>query len=284
LGFYAGNYSGFYDELLLTARQLTIGYYGWRSGKVVELDLLGGGKQRIDPMLNPGSAALQYLFARLYGASDWRDELYQPERFMALYAAMFGDPWQRAAEVLPDGVAQPVLELPFRPGETWTLTGGPHVAWGVGSAWGGIDFAPADVEPGCTVTRYWATALTSGLVTRAEHGVAAIDLDGDDFEGSGWVVVYLHIADAERVASGTWVKTDDQIGHPSCEGGVATGTHVHVARKYNGEWIAADGPLPFVLSGWRAWEGYQPYSGSLTRGDQVVTARPDGTHTSLITR
>ena len=44
------------------------------------------------------------------------------------------------------------------------------------------------------------------------------------------------------------VETDDRIGHASCEGGVSTGTHLHFARKYNGEWVLADGPLPFVLS------------------------------------
>jgi hypothetical protein len=35
------------------------------------------------------------------------------------------------------------------------------------------------------------------------------------------------------------VKTGDRIGHPSCEGGAANATHVHIARRYNGEWIPA---------------------------------------------
>ncbi len=34
------------------------------------------------------------------------------------------------------------------------------------------------------------------------------------------------------------------------QGGEVTGTHVHIARKYNGEWILADGPLAFNLEGW----------------------------------
>jgi hypothetical protein len=52
------------------------------------------------------------------------------------------------------------------------------------------------------------------------------------------------------IAEGTLVEQGDALGHPSCEGGRSTGKHVHLARKYNGEWIAADGPIPFVLSGW----------------------------------
>ena len=53
---------------------------------------------------------------------------------------------------------------------------------------------------------------------------------------------------------------------------MATGTHVHIARKYNGEWIAADGPMPFVLSGWRARAGEEAYKGELTRDGETVTA------------
>jgi len=61
------------------------------------------------------------------------------------------------------------------------------------------------------------------------------------------VVLYFHIADLERVLLDE-VQTDDPLGHPSCRGWAQHRTHVHIARKYNGEWIAADGPLPLVLS------------------------------------
>jgi murein DD-endopeptidase MepM/ murein hydrolase activator NlpD len=71
---------------------------------------------------------------------------------------------------------------------------------------------------------------------------------------------------------GEWVEQDDHIGHPSCEGGISTGTHLHFARKYNGEWVVADGPLPFVLSGWTVYGGEKPYEGKLVKGDKVITA------------
>jgi hypothetical protein len=72
------------------------------------------------------------------------------------------------------------------------------------------------------------------------------------------------------------VKVGDLLGHPSCEGGRATGTHVHIARKYNGEWIPADGIVPgivpFVIGGWTAEQGDAPYEGRLTRVGAWVEA------------
>lgn len=287
IGFQAAGYSGLLKELTLTSRQLTIGYYGWRSGKITGVEFANGTRLRANPLINPGTMAVLFLFSRLYDPASWRAELYEPGRFITFYQGMFGDPWARSASVepvLPDDLVQPPLELPFARGETWSLTGGPHTAWGVGSAWGGLDFAPASVEKGCSVSRFFVTAAAAGLVVRSERGIVVLDLDGDGDDGTGWAVLYLHIAGQDRIQAGARVNVDDPIGHPSCEGGVSTGTHVHIARKYNGEWLAAGGPVPMLLSGWLAWEGERPYSGALTRGDDIVTARPDDARTSLITR
>jgi LasA protease len=287
IGFYASDFSGLYKEITLVARQLTIGYYGWRTGQVTDLTFADGTHQRIHPAVNAGTAALQYLFSKLYSPADWRTELYNPARFIAFYTSAFGDPWQRASAMgplLPDNLSQPAIELPFPHGQTWTMTGGPHVAWGIGSVWGGLDFAPSNVEPGCTVSAFWATAAAPGSVVRSGHGEVIIDLDGDGQEQTGWSLLYLHMAAKARVAVGNRVKLDDPIGHPSCEGGYATGTHVHIARKYNGEWIGADGPLPFVLSGWQAQASSRQYSGALVKDGQIVTSRMDSVRTSIITR
>jgi LasA protease len=67
------------------------------------------------------------------------------------------------------------------------------------------------------------------------------------------------------------VLTGDRIGHPSCEGGVSNGTHVHLARRYNGEWIAADGQIPFTLEGWVSQGEGIEYDGLLVRdGVQII--------------
>jgi LasA protease len=174
--------------------------------------------------------------------------------------------------------------LPFAVGEAWSLTAGPHITWQTGTPRGAVDFAPITGETPCAVSTYWVTAAAPGLVVRSDRGVVAIDLDGDGDEGTGWVLIYLHVAKQGRVSVGTWLDQDARIGHPSCEGGQASGTHVHFARKFNGEWIGPGEPLPLILSGWQAFAGTGRYEGFLQKGDLVVSSRPTGSVGSTIIR
>jgi LasA protease len=136
----------------------------------------------------------------------------------------------------------------------------------------------------------WVVASAPGVIARSELGAVALDLDGEDgtaadgLEQTGWVVVYLHLAEVDRVSMGVRVQADEKLGHPSCEGGISTGTHVHLVRKYNGEWIPADGSLPFVLDGWTAHNGSETYKGTLTRNNEIVTANLYGMYESRIIR
>jgi hypothetical protein len=117
-----------------------------------------------------------------------------------------------------------------------------------------------------------------------DHGVLVIDLDGDGKEQTGWAFFYLHLLPLPSLEEEDWVEQGQIIGKPSCEGGRATGTHIHIARKYNGEWILADGPIPFVLSGWQAGAGNTPYEGTLTNGSKTIEASPDGSYNTRIER
>jgi len=65
---------------------------------------------------------------------------------------------------------------------------------------------------------------------------------------------------------------------------MATGRHVHLARKYNGEWIAATGPFPLVLSGWQIVPGEQAYVGTLERDGVVIPSRGTGSILNQIVR
>ncbi len=132
---------------------------------------------------------------------------------------------------------------------------GPHGAWEHDGPLAALDFAPAASKTGCNPTPTWILASAPGMVVRSGNGIVVVDLDGDGKEQTGWDILYLHVAGQDRVAKGTWVEMNDPIGHASCEGGIATGTHLHIARKYNGEWMIADGPVPFVISGWTAVAG-----------------------------
>jgi hypothetical protein len=99
-----------------------------------------------------------------------------------------------------------------------------------------------------------------------------LDLDGDGHEQTGWTIFYLHLQNGSIIPVGSHVKAGDRIGHPSCEGGRATGTHVHIARKYNGEWIQAGGVLAFNLEGWVVQRGTDAYLGQMVKGDSTIHA------------
>lgn len=286
IGFGAAD-SGLRNELLITAKLLAQGFYGWRSGTFTTLTFFEGSKARLDPTSNAGSVAVQHLFATMYRSQYFQAYLYGPEGFLAFYQDNFGSPWVRASAVgdlVDEHVSQPDLVLPFLPGLRWSLTAGPHTAWHTGTPRGAVDFAPVTGEPPCAVSAAWVTAAAPGLVVRSGDGVVAIDLDGDGNEGTGWVLIYLHLAEKERIARGVRVKLDDQVGHPSCERGNSTGTHTHFTRKYNGQWLAATGPLPMVLDGWTAFADAGYYLGGFTRGSDVVRASSSGMSGSSIFR
>ncbi|NMC80107.1 MAG: M23 family metallopeptidase, partial [Chloroflexi bacterium] len=173
---------------------------------------------------------------------------------------------------IPGSLTQPEMVLPFEAGKAWTYTGGPHTGWGEGEPFAAVDFAPPAVVGGCAATEEWATAVADGVIARREPAEAVLDLDGDGDEHTGWVVFYLHLADYSVPPVGTQLTTRQPIGHPSCEGGEATGTHVHIARKYNGEWVPAGGPLAFDLEGWVVENGSAAYQGNMVRFSHVVRA------------
>jgi murein DD-endopeptidase MepM/ murein hydrolase activator NlpD len=195
--------------------------------------------------------------------------------FLATYRTLFGDPFANdLGPPLPPDLQQPELILPWAADQVWNYTGGPHGGWGGGSAWAAVDFIPPDTRSGCYDSDEWVTAAAAGTVVRNAPGLVVVDLDDDGLEQTGWVINYLHMASRDWVAFvGARVRVGDWIGHPSCEGGIATGTHVHLARRYNGEWVpAGTPPVPLVLSGWQVVQGDSPYNGTMVKGDVTLTA------------
>jgi len=271
LGYRNAGYQGLYLQLGRTANRLNDGYYGWKSRGARTVRFQDNSRARLASGLNAGTVGLQTMLAADRTCDQWLKEA-APEGFLQTYQEWFGEPQQYAASILPANLVQPELTLPWTTGETWYFSGGPHGGWAPGSGWAAIDFVPDAVDIGCQPSDRWVTAISDGRVIRSQDGEVVVDLDNDGIEQTGWTILYMHVAGEDRVAAGTQVKTGDRIGHPSCEGGASSATHIHLARRYNGEWIPAGGVIPFVLDGWQASGEATEYDGRLARGDQVKVA------------
>jgi len=264
--------AGLFTQLSWAANELNRGFYTHEVGALDGFTLPDGTQINLDAELNDAGAAVQYLFALFMDQHDWELAI-SPLGFYADYVRLFGDPHQYdSGEPLPADLTQPLMQLPFAQEERWHYTSGAHSAWGDGAAWAAIDLAPPGENWGCYQSEQAVRAVADGMVSYAENGAVLQDLSGDGDVRSGWVVLYMHISSTGRAAPGSVLQAGDVIGYASCEGGYSSGTHLHLARRYNGEWVAADRDLPFVLSGWISAGSGSQYEGTLSRNDTIVEA------------
>lgn len=280
------NYDGFFPQLSWAADQLNRGYYVRRVDALNRITLADDTTIDLSGQINAGTAALQYFYGLLYGYDEWLTAV-GPLGLYADYLAWFDDPHANAIEpLIPHNLTQPIMQLPYDEDEAWYFTSGPHSGWGAYAGWAALDFAPEKPSEdvwGCYQSSAWVRAVADGHVVRISDGLVVQELDNDHFEGSGWSILYMHIAEEGRVESGQYLNAGDPIGHPSCEGGPASGTHLHIARRYNGEWIPADQNIPFVMSGWESAGFGVEYDGSLTRDSQIIQASGFPTDDNKIT-
>ena len=272
LGYVDVEHEGLYLQLVWAANMLNDGYYSWRSGETISFEKPDGKLEIPYPWQNAATVALQTYFIDS-PLSDYASAT-GPEGIAATFMNLFGNPWEINEPLIPENLKQPDLLLPFQAGERWSLSGGPHSAWGTLEPFAAIDFTPVSHLSGCQPSDNWVVAMADGVIARSEIGILVLDLDGDGDERTGWNIFYLHAASNDRAVVGIRVNAGDKLGHPSCEGrgAWANGTHIHIARKYNGEWIPADGTLAFNLEGWVAHDGITQYMGTLTRGSETITA------------
>jgi len=290
LGLHEPQRKGLYRQLAWAANQLNRGYYLYRVNGAATWMLADGRVIPVAATINAGTAGVQNLFAQLYAEKEWIAAVTQ-DGLYATYTELFGYPFDLAIEPLvPPQVKAPALQLPFELNKVWSFTGGPHAGWDSGSAWAALDFAPPGDLMGCVVSEDWVVAVGDGLILRTGEGVViqdlavSGDLPVDGYEQTGWVILYMHIDTKGRVQPGTYVKAGDAIGHASCEGGISNGTHVHLARRYNGEWIPADQNLPFILDNWISHGLGTEYDGYLERNGKRIEAEEFQTEENDIQR
>jgi LasA protease len=117
------------------------------------------------------------------------------------------------------------------------------------------------------------------VIARSADGALILDLDGDGDETTGWTILYLHMD--RLLPAGQRVNAGDPVGQSACTGGFSTATHLHIGRRYNGEWMPADCSAcrpgfqtpAFTMSGWVvAGLVGQEYQGYLKQGTTTLQA------------
>ena len=174
--------------------------------------------------------------------------------------------------------SQPPMLLPWEEGTSWSFSSGPHAGY-IGSDFAAIDLAPPSSEP-CyqrdptKISHEWVLSSTPGVVASSQKGEVVVDLDGDGNFKTGWSAFYFHMSDTERIKVGTTVYAGDKLGRVDCMWGRTDGTHLHFARRRNGQWVNTnDDRAPMDLSGWTFGSdgvAYQGWAIHTTRG-QVPT-------------
>jgi LasA protease len=273
LGFDRGEgWQDLYYQLCLAADSLNAGFYGWWGDTSWLIQVRDGTYVQYSTQINAGTAGIQRMLAQT--ANSYESWIADIEAFQDVYHQAFGSPFDYAVEPLISGSTDSIeLALPWQKGETWYYTGGPHPGWGTQGAFAAIDFATDEKHIGCAISNRWVTASAPGTVLVSEDGMVLQDTDSDGFLGTGWVLSYMHIAADGRAEVGDQLEIGDKIGHPSCEGGISSASHLHFARRLNGVWIDAEDPnWPMNLSGWIPASSGVAYEGTLTRKGTIKTA------------
>jgi LasA protease len=272
---------GLYKQMMLAVNFLERGYYGWREANVLYLYFGNGEAVRLAPDLNAGTVAVMYYFSKISkDPAAWKAGMAD---FFGRYSELFGDPRENALEPLFTAeLHQPFFVLPFAIGSSWCFSNGPHGAWDSKGPAAALDFAPPQYEHSAAVTRMLLASAT-GCIVRSGENAVVLDLDCDGSEQTGWNLFYYHVAEDGRVREGSIVRKGEKIGYASSAGGFSTGIHVHMARKYNGEWILAAGAEPFSLSGWTVSAGAGG-EWDLVRNGRTVIASADCNFPNMVFR
>jgi murein DD-endopeptidase MepM/ murein hydrolase activator NlpD len=277
-----------YKQLSWLADRLNRGFY---DAKYQELDVLtfsDGAQLLTAESVNAGTLAVQYVLSLNNSMDTWLYDV-SSDGFKQVYLNLFGSETIDGFDLSPIP-AQPTITLPFRQRDVWRLTGGFHGGWGSGSAWSALDFAPPDDrqdgDPLCYVSEYPVVAVADGVIARSSDGAVVLDLDGDGDERTGWTIFYLHLDIDPAITTGTLVQAGASLGKPSCHGGFSTATHLHIARRYNGEWVPldceqCDNVPPFIMGEWQAvgytGQEYQGYMVNLFTNQQVIAEQARNT-------
>ena len=274
MGYQDARYAGLAKQIELAAQELSAGFYAYYSGETdLEIVFADGSRQQASRDINAGTYALQRFLALGSLQEEWRHLIGRgPGSFYETYQRFFGDPLDGQVQVAsPQGFPTDMeLRLPWRMGESWYFSSGPHRTNPSDSVLGAVDWAPGDGWCSPTNNRTSSSpvlAARGGRVVFARCNLVKVD------HGSNWSTAYFHL-DNIRVSEGQTVSVGSVLGYPSCLvgkscgwNGSANGPHVHFDIRYGDVRQPIDGT---IISGWRINAGSLERAGTMTRGNQTV--------------
>ena len=268
--------SAFYDFLYTWGSRRPQGEREPSGSPVVAL--ADGGAVEISRQTNAGTYAIAAALAKTGEQATWSAQISPAGggSFAAVFDSFFPDTDRledsnqiNPADLPPDDFFQ----LPFPLGATWSFNG-PH-NWNGGSdppPYSSMDFSstwphdpPFPLHHAVAAAGGTGTILSPNPFFSDQPCWVRID------HGGGWTSSYYHMrnlgppGDLGSLARNGALGT---IGEEICNGGYASGAHVHFSLLYDGAYVDLEG---IKLSGWTVHVGPTPYtSGSLERDGQTL--------------
>jgi hypothetical protein len=90
------------------------------------------------------------------------------------------------------------------------------------------------------------------------------------YHGDGWKTSYYHLRNIDQPGDQGFLNRNDRVGSIGvevCNGGFASGAHVHFSLWYNGSYYDLDG---IQFSGWTVTSGPEPYSSGFLERDGII--------------
>jgi len=278
------NVHGFKDELAYISEELFNNFYDklyneYKYNDKTYIKLESGNEIVLNSDINAASYAILLTIAPIINEQEFENfiSLESKSSFVNIFKRLFpnNNPLDNSNNIIPNVlVPEDFLKLPFKGGDTWRFTGGPHK--GNYPNYTSLDFAPGVAQ--CTVpSDRWIVSPADGIVTYVGCGGCRIEIA----HGPNWKSYFYHVANP-KVVVGQTVSKNQKIGNPSqrphCTGncggcgGDATGVHVHYTILYNGAAQPMDGQL---LENWRVHAVQTEYRGYLERNGVIKDAASD---------
>ena len=121
-------------------------------------------------------------------------------------------------------------------------------------------------------------ASIGGTITRMDASQLVVSQAGMR-ETQGWSVVYYGVNVKPGLKEGDMVEIGESLGHVNA---LAWNASFWLARKFNGEWVGANGVVPFTLGGWNLAMDKDGRNLTMHKTEMTIYSQPSKSQSNLI--